>query len=318
MTDRLFSLDFPRALSRPAHRAGFRTFPEDFRVDEVLGFYPAGEGEHLYLKIRKTGENTRWIAHRLAGFYGVPDGAVGYCGMKDRRAVTTQWFSVHLPGAGDFGDPQLTGCEILETARHRHKLKPGMHAGNGFVIVLRCPPGAREDLDRRLAAIAAGGVPNYFGEQRFGRDGGNLREVAGIVASGRPRFRGKRGGIYLSAARAWLFNQVLAAHVASGEWRCIPDGPLWGRGRLPVAQSLAEQEQAILASWNTWCDALEHSGLRQQRRTLVLTPDQLTWRWSGDNLNLSFALPPGAYATAVLREVAELAVPALGHDYSPL
>ncbi len=307
-----FNLDFPRAGGEPTREAGFRVDPGDFRVDENLGFAAAGTGEHLLLHLRKTGENTRWVAASLAAHFGVEESAVGYCGLKDRRAVASQWFSVHLPGRDAPPPATLPGCELLGAARHPRKLRRGDHADNRFVIRLRFDAGGQEDVEPRLQRIAAEGVPNYFGEQRFGIEGQNLREVARIVARPRPRFRGRRGALYLSAARAWLFNQVLAERVARGDWRDAgsADGPLWGRGRSPAAADQARDEARILAPWLSWCHALEHSGLKQERRAVVLAPAGFDWHWLPDAvLELSFALPPGTYATAVLRELARLRSP---------
>jgi len=304
-----FSLEFPRSLHSPEHQADFRRLLEDFQVVEDLGFEPSGEGEHLYICIRKRNENTRWIAGLLARHFNVDEHSIGYSGLKDRRAVTTQWFSAQLPVKTDHLLPQLPGCEILHSGRHSKKLRPGMHRGNHFTITLRFDGDVSGDVDKRLATIGEMGVPNYFGEQRFGIDANNLREVASIVARKHPRFQGKRGGLYLSAARSWLFNLVLADHVRNGTWRTIGDGPLWGRGRSVAELSVAENEARILQPWQLWCLALEHSGLRQERRALVLKPENLQWHWQGGDLTLAFGLPPGTYATAILREVAQLRVP---------
>lgn len=306
-----FSLDFPFSLGPPRHHMGFRTQIEDFQVMEKLGFDPGGSGEHLFLHIRKRDENTRWVALKLAEFFGVDENAVGYCGLKDRRAVAEQWFSVQLPGRTDVQMPEISGCEIIAAARHSKKLKPGMHAGNQFVICLRGDEQCRAEIDSRLLTIAERGVPNYFGEQRFGRGGNNLVEVEKIVSSRQPRFKGRRGGLYLSAARSWLFNQVLSKHVESGDWLTIADGPLWGRGRSGAEAELVLREQELLEPWQSWCLALEHSGLRQERRSLVLRPDELDWSWHGGDVTLSFCLPPGTFATALLRELALLDAPAM-------
>lgn len=303
-------LDFPRAHGEVPGAALFRQACADFQVDEDLGIEPEGRGEHLYLRIRKSDQNTRWVAKLLGEHFGVDPGLVGHAGLKDRRAVTTQWFSLQLPGTEGVPPlPSLAGCEILAAARHPRKLRTGSHRGNRFVIRLRDFTGDVDGLEARLGLIAAEGVPNYFGEQRFGIDGGNLAEVRRILAMPSPRFKGQRGGLYLSAARSWLFNQVLAARVRDGSWRAVADGPLWGRGRTIAAPEVAAYEEAVLAPWQPWRHALEHSGLRQERRALVLRPEQLTWWWDGADLVLAFALAPGCYATAVLRELAVLTAP---------
>lgn len=311
-----FDLDFPRSLERPATEAGFRVQCRDFQVDERAGFEPSGEGEHLLLHVSKENENTRWLARLLAEHYGVEESAVGYCGLKDRRALTRQWFSIHLPGQPKTDSlPAGSGFQVLAVARHGRKLRRGMHDGNDFIIHLRELTGGKSEMEQRLAVIRDRGVPNYFGEQRFGIDGGNLSEVARIVAKSRPRFKGRRGGLYLSAARSWLFNLVLAERVRRGTWNnslageTRPEGPLWGRGRSSAAAAAADFESSLLAPWQAWCDALEHSGLGQQRRPLVLIPEGLRWQWHGHDLELAFGLPPGTYATALLREVALLKAP---------
>ena len=303
-----FALNFAHALGEPAWALGFRTHMSDFQVAETLGFTPDGDGEHLLLHLRKTGQNTRWVALQLANFYGVPEYSVGYCGLKDRRAVTSQWFSVQLPGNTAPALPAIEGCEVIDSARHLRKLRPGMHRDNRFTIRLRDGAGHQDAINGRLAAIARSGVPNYFGEQRFGRDAGNLREVAAIVSRPRPRFRGKKGGLYLSAARSWLFNLVLDRRVRDGSWQMVPDGPLWGRGRSAADVDTGATEAEVLAPWRHWCEVLEHSGLSQERRPLVLMPDSFAWSWQDGDLTLSFGLPPGTFATALLREVAGLRV----------
>jgi len=191
-----FSLDFPFSLGRPVAIAGFRTLCADFVVEEELGFTPEGGGEHLYLHIRKENQNTRWVAKLLAEYFAVEEQAVGYSGLKDRHAITSQWFSIHLPGAENpLPLPIVEGCEILASSRHPRKLRPGTHLRNHFEIRLRDVSGSsRQEIDARLEAIVVNGVPNYFGEQRFGIDGGNLREVEKILAQRQPRFKGRRGG----------------------------------------------------------------------------------------------------------------------------
>ncbi|MEZ5528551.1 MAG: tRNA pseudouridine(13) synthase TruD [Porticoccaceae bacterium] len=331
MNNRQFSLDFPHAYGIPAASALFRQQLEDFQVTEQLGFVPSGEGEHLYLWVEKRGQNTRWVAGQLADAFSVDEVAVGYCGLKDRQAITRQWFSVHLPGAGlpPISElPVIPGVSVLSVSRHPKKLRRGMHSGNGFVICLRqIDAGSQQMIEERLAAIAQGGVPNYFGEQRFGRDGGNLPAAEQLFIeretrnrdrrSGRSRRPAEQGGIYLSAARSYLFNLVLAERVRQGSWYIAldgetePSGPLWGRGRSRAQGEVLTLEEQVLANWQDWCHGLEFSGLSQERRSLVMKPDNFSWCWGdgGDehpDLSLSFSLPPGCFATALLREVAKL------------
>ena len=194
-----------------------------------------------------------------------------------------------------------------------------MHSANSFVIRLRNVTGERTEIDHRLQQINEGGVPNYFGEQRFGFDGNNLQQADQLLArlnqQHTQRRRGRRqqhGGIYLSAARSHLFNQVLAQRVIDGIWSSTlvdeaePTGPLWGRGRNPAVNSVRELEERVLADWQDWRLGLEHSGLQQERRALVLKPEKLQWQWLDNDLELSLVLPPGSYATVVLREIMQL------------
>lgn len=322
----------------------FRTEFEDFKVDEVLGFDFSGEGEHLCLHIEKRGENTRWVAKLLAEYFEVDEMAIGYCGLKDRRAVTRQWFSVHLPNTPDIRLPVQTEYQVLESYRHNKKLRRGMHQANSFVIRLREIQGDREALEERLQQISEQGVPNYFGEQRFGIEGGNLTEADSLLRtqygadrikdSGKKRGRGKRGsprgGIYLSAARSYLFNLVLAERVKHGNWSRLLEaavdkdtvegevdtGPMWGRGRSSAPEVVREFEQSVLSDWQGWTNAMEFSGLQQERRSLVLNPEKLSWQWLpsdkglATDLELSFTLSSGCFATSVLRELIQLKSPA--------
>lgn len=308
-----FSLDFPYAYGRPTAQAVFRSVPEDFQVDEDLGLTLSGAGEHLYLQLRKRGQNTLWLARELARFCGVRDFDVGYSGLKDRQAVTSQWFSVYLPKGlhRELSAFQAEGVELLKAEWHSHKLKAGMHRSNHFVIRLRNLSG---NVDERLGQVATG-VPNYFGEQRFGIDGGNLLKAHSLLVDRRNIKDRKQRGLILSAARSYLFNLVLAQRVQDGSWRDVlegeaePSGPLWGRGRSLVSGAALVLESAVLESWQDWCNALEHQGLQQERRSLSCVPDNFSADKDAQDLRISFSLPPGQYATAVLRELVELQRP---------
>ena len=293
-----------------------------------------GSGEHLCLLIRKRNQNTRWLAAEIASRLDLPESAVGYCGLKDRRAVTTQWFSIHLPNHSSAtpytsehaSHHQATQdkrvlqklhfdeCEILASHRHRKKLRRGMHAGNRFKLRLKQVVGDRGAIQQRLEQIAQR-VPNYFGEQRFGIDGQNLVHADKLLRKTRVR-GGGRNGIYLSAARSYLFNQILAARVAQHCWTTLLpgqnpdldrninlDGALWGRGRASVPAQVERFESEVLATWADWLTSLEHCGLSQQRRALVLEAQNFEALWEGGDLVLNFELPVGAYATALLREL---------------
>ena len=323
--------DWPRAGGAPRGRGRLRVQPEDFRVDEQSDIALAGEGEHDWLHIEKRGANTAWVARQLARHAGVPVRDVGYAGLKDRHALTTQWFSVLRPAgrACDWTTLARPGVRVLVLGRHARKLRRGAHRGNAFLIRVREFAG---EPDEALARIRAGGVPNYFGEQRFGRDGANL-ELAEALLGGR-RLRRDARSLALSAARSFLFNEVLARRVTDGSWqrllpgdvallagsrsrfsveavddalaaRCReqdlhPSGPLWGRMQEPAAQSAPERE--VLAQHAQLAAALEPLA-DADRRALRLVVEDLEWNAAPGELTLSFRLAPGAFATAVLREI---------------
>lgn len=326
--------------------AQIRTVPEDFVVEEELGFSPTGEGEHVFLYIRKRGRNTEDIARALARHAGVPRKAVSYAGLKDRNAVTSQYFSVHLPGRNDPDWQEMadTSLEFLSINRHRKKIKRGGLQRNRFRLLLREFDGNRELAEQRLAELKVRGMPNYFTAQRFGHDANNLHHADEMLMNGRRiKDRFKRN-IYLSAARSWLFNLLLAERIRSNTWNkaiqgdsmmlsgsrsCFhietvdeeikkrvdeldisPTGPLWGRGSSMLTAEAAEVEAASLSHWQSWKEGLEKSGQQMARRSLRMPVTDLSWNWQQENqLELKFSLQPGCYATAVLRELGNFSEP---------
>ncbi len=313
-----FGLDFPRAWPNLDARAAFRSEPEDFFVDEKLGFALAGDGEHLCLHIEKRQQNTVAVAKQLAEQAGLRQMDVGYCGLKDRHAVTRQWFSLYLGQRElDWQSLRLDGCTILAAGRHDRKLRPGQHTGNRFVIRLRNVEGDLPELEQRWYEIAGMGVPNYFGEQRFGRGGSNLLRASELLPLHARQWRERKNQFAVSAIRAWLFNAVLADRVQAGDWReavagepqPLASGPLWGRGRPLSSDALREREDRLLAPYAAFCEKLEHVGLQQERRPLLLLPADASACREGNDWVLGFSLPPGTYATAVLRELLALESP---------
>ena len=276
---------------------------------------PSGDGEHLWLLISKKDQNTSWVAGILAKLAGIKRNDVGYCGMKDRFAITTQWFSLHVPGRDlDLDTLIHSDFTILRTARHNKKLRRGMHQGNRFKIVLRELEVEEKSFDDRMKLISRYGVPNYFGEQRFGHQGNNLHEVQKLIMADKLKGNRHGTGLYLSAARSWLFNLVLARHIdnADGSLDRLQDytGPLWGRGRSSADRNAASVEEQVLKDWQDWCYALEHAGLKQERRNLILRSDSVLYDWIEPNqLSLEFSLLRGCFATALLREIAQLSRP---------
>lgn len=312
MTDIDYSLSWAYAYGKPAVSADFRSVPEDFFVDEQLDFEFSGGGEHVVLHIQKRGDNTDWLARQIARLADVAPADVGYCGLKDRHAVTRQWFSVYLPKGEEPDWQQLNSesVQLLAVTRHCRKLRRGSHLGNRFKLVLRHLDGDIDGLLQRLPLIAEQGVPNYFGEQRFGRGAGNLELANRLLVDGVKIKNRQKRTMAMSAARSYLFNAVLSRRVADGVWNNplegdpeAASGPMWGRGR-PLSQGAClALEKQVLAPLADWRDGMEHVGLKQERRALQLIPQNLQWELRGDQLQLVFALPPGTYATAVLREL---------------
>jgi len=332
----------PRAHGPAVLTARLRATPEDFRVDELDAFEASGQGEHLLLTIEKRGMNTAFAAKKLAAWAGIPDMGVSYAGLKDRHAVTRQRFTVHLPKkvAPELALLEADDFHVIDSAWHARKLPRGALSGNRFVLTLRDVVGERAQIEARLQAIAQRGVPNAFGEQRFGRAGDNVAQALAMFA-GR-RVKREQRTMLLSAARSALFNRALDVRIADGTWdralegevwmldgsRSVfgpepfddtlaqrlaafdihPTGPLWGAGDLRSAdavralelQALDDEESRALRT------GLESAGMKQERRALRLLPQDLQWEWLADDvLRLAFALPPGAYATTVLAELGD-------------
>jgi tRNA pseudouridine13 synthase len=330
----------PRAHGGAVLSARIRSVPEDFRVEELDAFAASGSGEHLLLTVEKRGMNTAFAARRIAEWGGVGEQAIGYAGLKDRHALTRQRFSVHLPKkvAPDLALLQSDDLCVLDAQWHSRKLPRGALAGNRFVLVLREVQGDRGEIDARLQAITAHGVPNYFGEQRFGRGGHNIARA--LAMFGGQRVQREQRSLLLSAARSALFNRVLAARVQQHSWnqpldgevwmldgsRSVfgpepwndalaarlarfdihPAGPLWGAGELRCQGQAEALVEAALADAESLAlrTGLERAGLRQEHRGLRLLPTGLAWTWQADDLlELRFALPAGCYATTVLAEL---------------
>ena len=341
----------PKAYGEACGTALLKAVAEDFQVDEVLDIPLAGEGEHLWLWVEKRELNTEEAAKRIASAAGVPLRMISYAGLKDRQALTRQWFSLHLPGKAD---PDFSGAidaslGILKQVRHSRKLQRGAHAANGFTLRLTQLQADHAALDQRLTRIAAAGIPNYYGLQRFGFEGGNLAHARHFAAGkSLPEKRNVRSRV-LSAARSYLFNRVLAERVAAGIWnRALPGdllaftdsrsffpageaecsdprlaildlhptGPLWGAGDSAVAgvaqaleHTVAEQEPALV-------DWLAEAGMTHERRILRLPIGGLTWHYpEPDILQLQFVLPAGCFATVLVRELVDL-LP-VGHTDNP-
>ncbi|WPP01058.1 tRNA pseudouridine(13) synthase TruD [Pseudomonas sp. HR96] len=332
----------PRACGPALGSAVLKASAEDFQVDEVLDIPLSGVGEHLWLWVEKRNLNTEEAARRLAKAAGVPLRTVSYAGLKDRQALTRQWFSLHLPGKADpdLGAAEDATLSIIKRTRHSRKLQRGAHSANGFTLRLTNLAADHSALDQRLEQLKQTGVPNYFGTQRFGWQGGNLVEARHWAERGAlPEQRNVRSRL-LSTARSYLFNQILAARVAQSDWNraqvgdllaftdsrsffpagvaeCSdprlaildlhPTGALWGEGQSPAGGSVQALEQGVglresaLATW------LANAGMAHERRILRLPIGGLSWHYPGpDILQLEFVLPAGCFATVVVRELIDL------------
>jgi tRNA pseudouridine13 synthase len=334
----------PRASGAAAGRARSRVLPEDFEVHEELGFEPAGRGEHLLLQVRKRLANTPWVARELARHAGVRPFDVGYAGLKDRHAVTTQWFTAPARGRRpeDWTGLQGEGYEVIAAHAHSRKLPRGALAGNRFRIVLRDFTGDAAVLAERSAAVARSGVPNYFGRQRFGRDLGNLRGSGDADVAGASR---ETRGFELSALRSLLFNAVLAERVQRGDWsRLYPGeranldgsnssfvveqvdaliesrlaaldihatGPLYGSGETGVTGEVAALESEVIGRFPDWAARLESDRVAAARRPLRVAVRDLDFQWNETERTavLGFRLRPGSFATTVIRELVDLETP---------
>ena len=333
--------DDPLALAHgPVSASGIlRASADDFIVDEQISFEPSGEGQHVYLKLRKRELNTRDVVERLASLAQCKSSAVGYAGLKDRNAVTSQWFSVDLAGRSepDWMALNANDLQVLETTRHNRKLKIGAIADNSFTIVVRQLSGDLVTLQDKLRTLQESGVPNYFGEQRFGNDNNNVKKALRWFKGESKSPRRHQRSMFLSAARSYVFNKVLSERVVRGTWNApmpgdvmslkgsrsffVPDtidddiiarsnngdicptGPLWGKGELASSGEVKQLETEIADKNQLLVQGLEKEGLQQQRRALRVFPENFLWQINQDSLELSFRLPSGSYATSVLREI---------------
>jgi tRNA pseudouridine13 synthase len=339
LSARAAALAPPRAYGTPPASGLLRLEPEDFVVEEELGFAPAGSGAHLLLKVRKRNANTQWVAGELAQLAGCRPHEVGYAGLKDRRALALQWYSVPCPrSAVDWRAVRSADYEVLEVHAHTRKLPRGALAGNRFAVRIRQPSGAGTELAARLAgrleAIARRGVPNYFGVQRFGREAANLQRLDALQ-----RLPPQQRAFVLSAARSVIFNALLAARVTDGSWESLragdvanldgrgsifridavdaaltarcgrleihPTGPLWGAGSPASRGEVLELETAVAARYPDATAACAAARMAQERRSLRLAVRELRCEVEAQAVRVHFRLARGCFATAVLAELIE-------------
>lgn len=334
----MYSLDWPRVYGKPESTASFKLVPEDFQVNEFFAGEFSGEGEHIVLKIEKRGLTTEEVVKSLARLVNKPVKLISYAGLKDRQALVTQWLSIHAPGETIEGVDKLEapGWRVLECTRHNKKIRPGFLTGNHFVMKLR-EISNEEDLVARIEQIKATGVPNYFGEQRFGREGGNLIKAEELLVQGRKVKDRFLKGMYYSAARSWLYNLILSKRVNELTWNVplagdvlqlsgshsifvidevddevlrrvkendlSPASPLPGKGKNMVKGEMLQMINEVYDDWLPWLAGLEKEGLEEAWRANILHVEQFEYMIKDKVAELSFTLPAGAYATVVLREL---------------
>lgn len=314
---------------RPDTCAVLKQVFSDFKVDEELGFQPSGSGDHLFVQLRKTDLGTKDVARLLAQQMGISQRDVGYSGMKDRRGECSQWFS--LKTATDVTEQALLALEseqlqILDVQRNSRKLRIGSHRANKFTLLLRDCEGRSEQFEQRLKHFQETGIPNYFGAQRFGRQMSNLQQVSELFASaaGSSSRRGghHKHGMLLSAARAYLFNQILSRRisaanwdryiegdvlnldgtdryfaVAVGEWDGIleqrlqeldihPTGLLAGQtkaqDKYATVSEAADIEDAVCQNYPQLVTGLQAQGVQAGRRALRFAVRDLQWSWPAE------------------------------------
>ncbi len=326
-----------------------RVEPEDFRVDERPLYLPCGEGEHLYINVTKRLLSTPDLVRRISSTVGVKAQGIGTAGLKDSRAVTSQMLSLHGATAEQVArlkvDEQILSIDVL--GRHRNRLRPGHHAGNRFRLIVRdVAPHAKETVPFVLAELSRCGVPNYFGPQRQGKTGENYQVGAALLTDAHRRNKVSRAKRmwYLNAFQSHLFNLMLARRVGridrmlAGDWAmkmdngaCFlvddaekeqpradrfeisPTGILFGSRVSWASGEQGEIEQAVVAQEGTTQELLVQAakacGFRGERRSLRIPLADLDWSLDDGVLTLTFSLPPGAYATSVLRELMKVPEP---------
>lgn len=335
-------MDLAYIHGKPELQGSIRNANQDFQVEEVLGFELDGQGEHIWYWIEKEGQTTNAVIKEFARKTGVQAKKIGYSGMKDKYAITRQW--ICLPWPIKKADPilSLETCKILRCGRHSKKLKIGTHKKNKFKIKIQLNSGDLNSVESRLTSIANLGVANYFGEQRFGRDGDNVDSAIKMFTGEKKVFDRKLRGMFLSAARSEIFNQVLNKRIErnlfeptlgdafmlsgsnsffvaeeiddaiiqrfnSGD--ILLSGLMFGEGESITQGKILQLEQEVIEANKVIADGLVEAGLKQDRRALQLPVEDLSWelidKQDNQALVLSFVLSAGSFATSVLREVVQ-------------
>ena len=330
---------WPTLLDPPPVAGTIRKQPEDFQVEEIPAYLPAGEGSHLFLLVEKTLRTTDEVVRALSKQLRLPAGQIGCAGLKDRAALTRQWLSVPAEARSRLDSFRLEGVSILQSDLHTNKLKTGHLKGNRFHIRIGdLQPKDGDEIAFRCTILREKGVPNYFGPQRFGRDGQN--EAAGReLLGGQSARRDKRTlRLLLSAVQSGLFNDVLARRLSNGMFHQAlvgdvmikadtggrflcedpkldqprmdaleihPSGPIFGPKMKAAGGEPGDIEREVLdASGLNEASFTRFPKLtRGTRRPLRLIPEELQAEPAPDCVLLSFSLVAGGYATSVIHEL---------------
>lgn len=359
-------VDLPYGHGKPQASATLKQQPEDFLVDEELDFELTDEGEHIWLLVQKRQLNTADILQNVAKTFGLKERDIGYSGLKDKQAVTTQWISFpakaftswckarfehhNLPEIHQafLSSPYVlyedkengSWIKLCQCRLHAKKLKRGSHKSNRFTLTLRDFDGNKAQTEQRLAQIQLQGVPNYFGSQRFGHGQRNLHRAKDFFTGQTHTLKRRTIGLWLSAARSYLFNAVVAKRVENNSWNQLkvgdvaglagsksvfaintadaldeailsrlaqgdihPTAPMWGEGATLASGGVAELEDSVVNQYPIFTTGLIEQGLKMERRKMRLFVDNLKATWCDDALVMSFTIEVGAYATMVIREV---------------
>jgi tRNA pseudouridine13 synthase len=333
----------PRINSQPLPSAVIRQQLSDFVVSEQLSFDLSGSGEHLFLLIEKQGCNTEWVARQLKQHFKLNNRAIGYAGRKDRHSVSRQWFSLHLPGKEvslDGLDRFIDEFKVIDSQRHNKKLKQGAIQYNHFEIILRKVSDNIDEL--AIEAVRTNGFPNYFGYQRFGHQANNLVYADQLLSGSMEKKPSKnQRSMYLSAARSYLFNLIVAERIKQNLWHdlvigdCLGfsdsrsffvcetiddntltrfesgdvslSGWLAGKGTSEAQAEALVIETAVIQKYSTWLEGLIKENVLASRRLMRVIPKNLEVNNLAENsVMLKFSLPTGCFATALLRELVEV------------
>ncbi len=318
-----------------------RSTPEDFQVTEINDIDLSGLGEHLWLYVQKISCNTDWVAKSLSNICQVPRRQVGFAGLKDRHAVTKQWFSIQLAKVSDIDKINSAlpdGVTVHKSGKHSRKIKTGQLDANQFEIIIREINGDKAQIEANIAFILENGVPNYFGPQRFGHDMGNIQKCQDWFSGSYKVNSRNLKSLLISTARSHIFNCIVAKRIKDNHWNKTIQGdilqlnkshswfPLSDATPEEISKRLKEFDIHITAAMfgenlvqsSGLCADLEnyiaeqfpiyHQGfkkfrLKQDRRAMRIYPIDFKYEWINENLLLNFKLLPGAYATGILREI---------------